>query len=120
VDPISKKKFVKTVVRGLKKAAEGIQQDDSSSSTILDTPINGRGSFINNFRRGVKDLGNEYYAKEIYDKTKQLAQEVQTLPSMAQQGMEMDTENPMHHLQAYTGTTSNIFNTPMNQVHGAG
>ena len=117
---ISKKKFVKTVVRGLKKAAEGIQQDDSSSSTILDTPINGRGSFINNFRRGVKDLGNEYYAKEIYDKTKQLAQEVQTLPPMAQQGMEMDTENPMHHLQAYTGTTSNIFNTPMNQVHGAG
>jgi hypothetical protein len=117
---ISKKKFVKTVVRGLKKAAEGMQQDDSSSSTILDTPINGRGSFINNFRRGVKDLGNEYYAKEIYDKTKQLAQEVQTLPPMAQQGMEMDTENPMHHLQVYTGTTSNIFNTPMNQVHGAG
>lgn len=117
---ISKKKFVKTVVKGLKKAAEGMQQDDSNSSTILDTPINGRGSFINNFRRGVKDLGNEYYAKQIYDKTKQLAQEVQSLPPMAEQGMEIDTENPMHHLQAYTGTTSNIFNTPMNQIHGAG
>ena len=110
-------------------AAEGMQQDESSNSTILDSP-NGRQAHINNFRRGIKDLGNEYYAKEIYDKTKQLQQETSALPPMnnqmmpmAQEGMQMeqqDIENPMHHLQAYSGSVSNIFKQPMNQVHGAG
>jgi hypothetical protein len=117
---ISKKKFVKTVVRGLKKAADGMQQDNVNSASITDTPIDGRQSLVNNFRRGIKDLGNEYYAKEIYDKTNQPQPQQQPGFPMAQQGMEMDTENPMHHLQAYTGTTSNIFQQPMNDVHGAG
>ena len=126
---IGKKKFVKNIVRGLKKAAEGMQQDESSTSTILDSP-NGRQAHINNFRRGIKDLGNEHYANEIYKKTKQLQQETSALPPMnnqmmpmAQEGMQMeqqDVENPMHHLQAYSGSVSNIFKQPMNQVHGAG
>lgn len=111
---ISKSKFVKTVVRGLKKANEGIEQQNTNSSTILDTPVNGRGDFLSNFRRGIKDLGNEYYAKKIYDQTNI------GIPR-AEQGMEMtDPENPMHHLQVYGDTTSNIFQKPMNQVHGAG
>lgn len=120
---ISKKKFVKNVVRGLKKAAAGMEQEESSTADIRDIPIGGRQAHINNFRRGVKDLGNEYYAKEIYDKTQQLQQQVRQLPPMAQDGMEMqqqDVENPMHHLEAYTGSVSNIFKEPMNQVHGAG
>jgi hypothetical protein len=126
---IGKKKFVKNIVRGLKKAAEGMQQDESNTSTILDSP-NGRQAHINNFRRGIKDLGNEHYANEIYKKTKQLQQETSALPPMnnqmmpmAQEGMQMeqqDVENPMHHLQAYSASVSNIFKQPMNQVHGAG
>ena len=126
---ISKKKFVKNVVGGLKKAAAGMEQEQSSESSILDTPINGRQSHINNFRRGIKDLGNEHYAKEIYESTKKLQNQVQNLPPapmgvpMAENGFqvqEQDVENPMHHLQAYTDSVSNIFKQPMNQVHGAG
>jgi hypothetical protein len=121
---IGKKKFVKNIVNGLKKAAEGMEQEQRNANpSILDTPVNGRDSFIGGFKRGIKNLGNEFYAKEIYDHTKKLQEEVKSLPPMAQEGMEMqqqDVENPMHHLEAYTGSVSNIFNTPMNQVHGAG
>jgi hypothetical protein len=123
---VNKKKFVKNIVNGLKKAAEGMEQEQRNANpSILDTPVNGRENFIGSFKRGIKNLGNEFYAKEIYDHTKKLQEEVKSLPSMpmAQDGMEMqqqDVENPMHHLQAYTGSVSNIFNTPMNQIHGAG
>lgn len=107
---ISRSKFVKKVVKGLKKANEGLEQTNSNTGNILDTPINGRESFLNNFKRGVKDLGNEFYAKKIYD----------GIPR-AQDGMEMqDEQNPTHHLLAYGDTISKIFQKPMNQVHGAG
>jgi hypothetical protein len=130
---ISKKKFVKTVVRGLKKAAEGMEQETGNTAGITDIPIGGRQSLVNSFRRGVKDLGNEYYAKQIFDKTQQITQNPEAFVPMAQEGLEMnseaptfqqssemDTENPMHHLQAYTGTTSNIFKQPMTDTHGPG
>ena len=116
---MGKKKFVKNVVRGLKKAAEGMEQETGNTAGITDIPIGGRQSLVNSFRRGVKDLGNEYYAKQIFDKTQQMAQQPPAFP-MAQDGMEIDTENPMHHLQAYAGTTSDIFQQPMNDTHGAG
>ena len=118
---ISRSKFVKKVVKGLKKANEGLEQTNSNTGNILDTPINGRESFLNNFKRGVKDLGNEFYAKKIYDQTKNFNPAMNAGMPMAQDGMEMqDVENPMHHLQAYGDTTSEIFQKPMNQVHGAG
>jgi hypothetical protein len=107
---ISKKKFIKNVVGGLKKAAAGMEQEQSSESSILDTPINGRQSHINNFRRGIKDLGNEHYAKEIYESTKKLQNQVQNLPPapMGQEGYQTQEQD-----------VSNI-KQPMNQVHGAG
>lgn len=126
---VNKKKFVKTVVTGLRKAAEGMEQDQSSNSSILDTPIGGREAHINLFRRGMKDLGNEFYAKKIYDSTQELQNQVQNLPPSpmgvprAQEGFqvqEQDVENPMHHLGAYGNTVGNIFKTNMNQIHGAG
>jgi hypothetical protein len=73
---ISKKKFVKDTLRKLKKASEGMEQSESNIGDIRDTPIGGRQSKVNNFRRGIKDLGNEHYAKDIYDKTMQLNQEM--------------------------------------------
>jgi len=73
---ISKKKFVKDTMRKLKKASQGVEQQDTNQGDILDKPIGGRQSLVNNFRRGIKDLGNEYYAKDIYDKTMQLNQEM--------------------------------------------
>lgn len=125
---IGKKKFVKNIVRGLKKAAEGVEQEESFQATILDKPIKGRATLKNNFKRGIKDLGNEYYAKEIYNKTQALQNEVQQLPTgptgmmRGQDGMEMqqDMENPMHHYNAYADSVSNIFKQPMNQVDSVG
>lgn len=64
---ISKNKFVKGVMRSLKKAAEGTQQETSNVANITDIPIGGRQSFVNNWKQGVKDLGNEYYAKQMHD-----------------------------------------------------
>jgi len=116
---MGKKKFVKNVVRGLKKAAEGMEQETGNTAGITDIPIGGRQSLVNSFRRGVKDLGNEYYAKQIFDKTQQMAQQPPAFP-MAQDGMQVDNENPMHHLQAYAGTTSDIFQQPMNDIQGVG
>jgi hypothetical protein len=122
---IGKRKFVKKLVRGLKKAAEGMQQDVSSSASILDTPVDGRQTFINTFRRGIKDLGNEYYAKEIYSKMQTTpAPQVpmqQQYPMRAEMGTEVtDIENPMHHLGVYGDMVGNIFKQPMNQTHGVG
>ena len=125
---ISKKKFVKDTLRKLKKASEGMEQSESNEADIRDTPIGGRQSKVNNFRRGIKDLGNEFYAKDIYDNTMQLQQQVSGLSPMAQEGVEVgdinmqetDIENPMHHLQAYSSALSDIFKQPMNQVHGPG
>jgi hypothetical protein len=124
---IGKKKFVKNIVRGLKKAAEGVEQEQSFQATILDKPIKGRASFNNDFKRGIKDLGNEYYAKEIYNETQALQNEVQQLPTApsyptGQNGIEMqqDMENPMHHYNAYADSVSNIFKQPMNQVNSVG
>jgi hypothetical protein len=122
---IGKRKFVKKLVRGLKKAAEGMQQDISSSASILDTPVDGRQTFINTFRRGIKDLGNEYYAKEIYSKmqtppTPQMPMQQQA-PMFAQNGAQVgDPENIAHHLLALSEANSKIFDQPMNQIHGAG
>ena len=64
---ISKNKFVKGVMKSLKKAAEGTQQETSNVANITDIPIGGRQSFVNNWKQGVKDLGNEYYAKQMHD-----------------------------------------------------
>jgi len=124
---IGKKKFVKNIVRGLKKAAEGVEQEQSFQATILDKPIKGRATLNNDFKRGIKDLGNEYYAKEIYNETQALQNEVQQLPTApsyptGQNGIEMqqDMENPMHHYNAYADSVSNIFKQPMNQVNSVG
>jgi hypothetical protein len=126
---VNKKKFVKTVVTGLRKAAEGMEQDQSSNSSILDTPIGGRESHINLFRRGMKDLGNEFYAKKIYESTQQLQNQVQNLPPSpmgipkGQKGFEVQGQDPedlVHHLGEYGKTVGNIFKTNMNQTHGAG
>ena len=125
---MGKKKFVKTIVRGLRKAAEGMQQDVSNSASITDMSVGGRESKINDFRRGIKDLGNEYYAKEIYKSTKNLADQTSALPpivpnGIAAYGMEVqqeqqDIENPMHHLGVYGDMVGNIFKQPYNQVQG--
>ena len=104
---ISKSKFAKKVVKNLKKAAEGMQQE-SNQASINDIPVNGRNQFVSNFRRGIKDLGNEYYAKQMYDGMK------------AEQGQQVDTENPMHHLKAYSDSVANVFQTPMNQINTVG
>jgi hypothetical protein len=120
---MGKKKFVKTIVRGLRKAAEGMQQDASNSASITDMSVGGRESLINNFRSGIKNLGNEFYAKQIYDQTKNLAQETSALPPIAANGIEVqqqDVENPMHHLGVYGDTVGNIFNQPYNQVQSTG
>jgi hypothetical protein len=120
---VSKTKFAKKIVKGLRKAAEGMQQEESNSADIKDTPVNGRGQLVNDFRRGIKDLGNMYYAKDIYDKSKKLSEQIKNPPPFAQEGMaveQQDVENPMHHLKAYSESVSDIFKEPYNQTHGAG
>jgi hypothetical protein len=81
---ISKNKFVKGVMRSLKKAAEGTQQETSNVANITDIPIGGRQSFVNNWKQGVKDLGNEYYAKQMHD----LANTVQPTNVPTEEGLE--------------------------------
>ena len=122
---IGKRKFVKKLVTDLRKAAEGMEQNESSSATITDIPVGGRQNLINNFRRGVKDLGNKYYADEIYNKmqgqnTPEVPMQKQA-PMFAQNGAQVvDPENFTHHLKALSEANSNIFDQPMNQTHGAG
>ena len=122
---IGKRKFVKRLVKDLKKAAEGMEQNESSSATITDIPIGGRQNLINNFRRGVKDLGNKFYAEEIYNKmqgqnTPEVPMQKQA-PMFAQNGAEMtDPENFSHHLEAYSNAVSGIFDKPMNETYGVG
>ena len=72
-----KHKFVKKVVQGLKKAAEGTEQQDTEANeaTTNDIPVGGRGKLRSEFMRGMKDAGNKYYANQIYDQSKQLGQQ---------------------------------------------
>lgn len=76
---INKKKFVTGVMRSLKKAANGMEQKSSNVADITDIPNGGRQSFVDNFKQGVKNSGNEFYAKQMYD---------QSLGSGMNQGME--------------------------------
>lgn len=119
-----KHKFVKKIVKDLKKAAEGTEQQDTEANeaTTNDIPVNGRSQLVSNFRRGIKDLGNEYYAKQLYDQSKQLEQ--QQFPGAAE-GMqinqpEIDPENPAHHLLAFSQAMGDTFSTPMNQTQQVG
>lgn len=80
----SKKTFVKGVMRTLKKAAEGMEQEGSNEADTTDLPYGGRKGFVNDWKQGVKNLGNEFYAKKMYDQS-QNAQ-------MMQPGMEPGLE----------------------------
>ena len=63
----NKKTFVKGVMRSLKKAAEGMEQEDSNVASTTDLPFGGRKGFVSDWKQGVKNLGNEFYAKQMYD-----------------------------------------------------
>ena len=118
---VNKRKFVKNIVKGLRKASEGLEQNQSNQSSTLDSPIDGRQAFVNAFRRGVKDLGNEGIAKKLFTTMNNLKQ--QSGIPMGQDGMQVQTGDPEadeHHLKAYSDAVSNIFKQPMNQIHGAG
>jgi hypothetical protein len=74
---MTKHKFVKKVVSGLKKAAEGTEQQDTEANeaTTNDIPIGGRGQLRSKFIRAMQDAGNKYYATQIYDQSEQLEQQ---------------------------------------------
>ena len=80
----SKKTFVKGVMRTLKKAAEGMEQEDSNVADTTDLPYAGRKGFVNNWKQGVKNLGNEFYAKQMYDQ----AQNAQMMQPAMEPGLE--------------------------------
>jgi hypothetical protein len=117
-----KHKFVKKVVKDLKKAAEGTEQEEGNEATTNDVPVNGRSQLVSNFRRGIKDLGNEYYAKQLYDQSKQLEQQ----QFGAAEGMQInmpekgDDEAIEHHLEAFSHAMGDTFSTPMNQTQQVG
>lgn len=116
---MTKHKFVKKVVSGLKKAAEGTEQQDTEANeaTTNDIPIGGRGQLRSKFIRGMKDAGNEYYATQIYDKSKQLEQQ----QFGAAEGMQIDMPEKgdgqaiEHHLEAFSHAMGDTFSQPMNE-----
>ena len=115
---MTKHKFVKKVVSGLKKAAEGTEQQDTEANeaTTNDIPIGGRGQLIFNFMRGMKDAGNKYYANQIYDQSKQLEQQqFGAAEGMQIEQPEIDVENPAHHLLAFSQAMGDTFSQPMNE-----
>ena len=81
---ISKKKFVTGVMRSLKKAAKGMEQESSNVADITDIPNGGRGSFVNGFKQGVKNSANEFYATQIFNQS----QNPQMMDSGMNQGMQ--------------------------------
>ena len=80
----SKKTFVKGVMRTLKKAAEGMEQEGSNEADTTDLPYGGRKGFVSDWKQGVKNLGNEFYAKQMYDQ----AQNTQMMQPGMQPGLE--------------------------------
>jgi hypothetical protein len=80
----SKKTFVKGVMRTLKKAEEGMEQEDSNVASTTDLPFGGRKGFVSDWKQGVKNLGNEFYAKQMYDQ----AQNTQMMQPEMQPGLE--------------------------------
>jgi len=112
-----KHKFVKKVVQGLKKAAEGTEQQDTEANeaTTNDIPVGGRGQLRSKFMRGMKDAGNKYYANQIYDQSKQLEQQqFGAAEGMQIEQPETDIENPAHHLLAFSQAMGDTFKQPMN------
>jgi hypothetical protein len=112
-----KHKFVKKVVQGLKKAAEGTEQQDTEANeaTTNDIPVGGRGKRRGDFFRAMKDAGNKYYANQIYDQSKQLEQQqFGAAEGMQIEQPETDIENPAHHLLAFSQAMGDTFKQPMN------
>lgn len=104
------KKVKKTYVNAILKANKRQMGGDSISeeSNADSTGQNYRTAKLKGFVGTLKNNATESLLRE------QAAQEFDQMMQMG--GQEQDVENPMHHLEALSNATSNIFNEEMNQV----
>jgi hypothetical protein len=104
------KKVKKTYVNAILKANRRQMGGDSVSeeSSVDATGQNYRTAKLKGFVGTLKNNATESLLRE------QAEQEFEQMMQMG--GQEQDVENPMHHLEALSNATGNIFDEPMNQV----
>lgn len=101
-----KKTYVNAIVKANKRQMGGDSISEESSTDS--TGQNYRTAKLKGFVGTLKNNATESLLRE------QAAQEFDQMMEMG--GQEQDVENPMHHLEALSNATSNIFNEEMNQV----
>ena len=104
------KKVKKTYVNAILKANRRQMGGDavSEESSVDATGQNYRTAKLKGFVGTLKNNATESLLRE------QAEQEFEQMMQMG--GQEQDVENPMHHLEALSNATGNIFNNQMNQV----
>jgi hypothetical protein len=104
------KKVKKTYVNAILKANRKQMGGDavSEESSVDATGQNYRTAKLKGFVGTLKNNATESLLRE------QAEQEFEQMMQMG--GQEQDVENPMHHLEAFSNATGNIFNEDMNQI----
>lgn len=107
------KKVKKTYVNAILKANRKQMGGDavSEESSVDSTGQNYRTAKLKSFVGTLKNSATESLLRE------QAEQEFEQMMQMG--GQEQDVENPMHHLEALSNATGNIFDESMNQVNMA-
>jgi hypothetical protein len=119
----SKRSYVNSVLKLVKKqmggdsaAPESAKYDDDNADP---TGANVRKKALDKFIGSVKNQSGMALAKQQaeqqYEQMMQQQMAMQQYP-MAQQGGEQDTENPMHHLQAFSQSMNNVFDDQQNEL----
>lgn len=119
----SKRSYVNSVLKLVKKqmggdsaAPESAKYDDDNADP---TGANVRKKSLDKFIGSVKNQSTMALAKQQaeqeYEQMMQQQMAMQQYP-MAQQGGEQDTENPMHHLQAFSQSMNNVFDDQQNEL----
>ena len=125
----SKKQFVSSVLKLVKKQMGGDNQDPKSADFTDDhADPTGSGVRKKNLNKFIGSIKNESsiaaakkQAEQKYDQMMQQQQMSQQYP-VAQNGGEQDIyqgqdyENPMHHLAAYSQAAGDVFNQDQNQM----
>jgi len=104
-----KKTYVNAILRANRRQTGGDTVSEESNADS--TGQNYRTAKLKGFVGTLKNNATESLLKE------QASQEFDQMLQMG--GMEQDVENPMHHLEALSNATGNIFDEQMNQVNMA-
>jgi hypothetical protein len=112
-----KKTYVNAILKANRRQMGGdaISEESSTDSTGQNYRTAKLKGFVGTLKNNATESLLREQAAQEFDQMMQMGGQEQNLENPIL-GQEQDIENPMHHLEALSNATSNIFNEEMNQV----